>query len=33
MVILNTYDATQEFLAKRPNTTSGRKVGYMVLKM
>ena len=33
MVILNTHDAAQELLAKRPNTTSGRKVGYMALKM
>jgi len=33
VVILNTQEAAQELLAKRPNTTSGRKIGYMLRKM
>ncbi|PVF93566.1 cytochrome P450 [Serendipita vermifera] len=30
IVILNSYDIAQEFLAKRPSSTAGRKVGYLV---
>jgi len=33
LLILNTYDAAQELLAKRANTTSGRKIGYMIRKV
>ena len=29
LVILNSYEAAQELLGKRPNTTSARKIGYM----
>ncbi|PVF97328.1 cytochrome P450 [Serendipita vermifera] len=30
MVILNSYDAAQELLSKRPGSTSGRRIGYLV---
>ncbi|PVF92959.1 cytochrome P450 [Serendipita vermifera] len=30
MVILNSYDAAHEFLSKRPNTTGGRLVSYLL---
>jgi hypothetical protein len=33
VLILNSYEAVQEFLSKRPSTTSGRKIGYMVLEL
>ncbi|PVF92957.1 cytochrome P450 [Serendipita vermifera] len=33
MVILNSHDAAQELLTKRPNTTAGRHVGYLVGKL
>ncbi|PVF93588.1 cytochrome P450 [Serendipita vermifera] len=32
-VILNSYEAAQELLAKRPNTTGGRQVGYLVYQL
>jgi hypothetical protein len=30
IVILNSYEAAQELLSKRPNSTSGRHIGYLV---
>jgi hypothetical protein len=30
IVILNSYEIAQEFLAKRPSSTAGRRVGYLV---
>ncbi|KIM19583.1 hypothetical protein M408DRAFT_31100 [Serendipita vermifera MAFF 305830] len=33
MVILNSYEMVQELLNKRPNSTAGRKAGYMVLEV
>ncbi|PVF93563.1 cytochrome P450 [Serendipita vermifera] len=33
VVVLNSYDVARELLAKRPNTTSGRRVGYLVLNL
>ncbi|KIM28319.1 hypothetical protein M408DRAFT_69838 [Serendipita vermifera MAFF 305830] len=33
VVIINSYDIVQELLNKRPSTTAGRKVGYMVLRI
>ncbi|PVF93462.1 cytochrome P450 [Serendipita vermifera] len=33
MVILNSYDVAQELLTKRPNSTGGRKGGYLVLTL
>lgn len=33
MVILNSYELAQELLNKRPNSTAGRKTGYMVLEV
>jgi hypothetical protein len=33
VLVLNSYDAAQDLLAKHPNTTSGRKIGYMVLEL
>ncbi|KIM28309.1 hypothetical protein M408DRAFT_23713 [Serendipita vermifera MAFF 305830] len=33
MVILNSYETVQELLNKRPNTTAGRKIGYMAFEI
>jgi hypothetical protein len=33
VLVLNSYDAVQNLLTKRPSTTSGRKIGYMVLEL
>ncbi|KIM28300.1 hypothetical protein M408DRAFT_329411 [Serendipita vermifera MAFF 305830] len=33
MIILNTYELVHELLNKRPNTTAGRKIGYMILEV
>ncbi|KIM28311.1 hypothetical protein M408DRAFT_329417 [Serendipita vermifera MAFF 305830] len=33
MVILNSYETVQELLNKRPNTTAGRKIGYMIFEI
>lgn len=33
IVILNSYDAAQELLAKRPSTTGGRRLGYLIFKL
>jgi hypothetical protein len=33
MVVLNSYEIAQELLGKRPNTTSGRNMGYMMRKV
>jgi hypothetical protein len=33
VVIINSYEAIQDILAKRPGTTGGRNIGYMVLEL
>jgi hypothetical protein len=33
VVIINSYETVQDILAKRPGTTSGRQIGYMVLEL
>jgi hypothetical protein len=33
MVILNSYEVAQDVLSKRPNTTAGREIGYMVKEL
>ncbi|PVF97216.1 cytochrome P450 [Serendipita vermifera] len=33
VVILNSYDVAQELLSKRPNSTGGRRAGFMVLDL
>jgi hypothetical protein len=33
VVILNSYDMAYELLSKRPNSTGGRRTGYMVLEL
>jgi hypothetical protein len=33
IVVLNSYEVAQELLGKRPNTTSGRKIGYMIREL
>ncbi|KIM28322.1 hypothetical protein M408DRAFT_139912 [Serendipita vermifera MAFF 305830] len=33
MIVLNSYEVVQELLNKRPNTTAGRKIGYMALEV
>ncbi|PVF97330.1 cytochrome P450 [Serendipita vermifera] len=30
MVIINSYEVAQEFLSKRPNTTAGRRIAYII---
>jgi hypothetical protein len=30
MVVLNSYEVTQELLGKRTKSTGGRKIGYMI---
>jgi hypothetical protein len=31
VVIINSYEIIQDILSKRPSTTGGRKIGYMVI--
>ena len=33
VVVINSYETVQDILAKRPSTTGGRKIGYMVLEL
>jgi hypothetical protein len=33
VIILNSYDTVQDILTKRPSTTGGRKIGYMVVEL
>jgi hypothetical protein len=33
IIILNSYDITQDFLGKRPSLTAGRYTGYFVLEL
>jgi hypothetical protein len=33
MVILNSYEVAHDVLSKRPNTTSEKRVGYMVKEL
>ena len=33
VVIINSYETVQDILAKRPGTTGGRKIGYMVFEL
>ena len=33
IVVLNSYGVAQELLGKRTNTTSGRKIGYMMREL
>jgi hypothetical protein len=33
IIIINSYETVQDLLAKRPSTTAGRKIGYMVLEL
>ena len=33
MVIVNSYEVAQDVLSKRPNTTAGRRMGYMIKEL